>query len=130
MAERILYLESVAGIAGDMFSAAFLDAGLVGPEEMEAVPRLLGADEVQVKITRSERSGAMATHLDVVLPGGETEADHLHSAPGPEDHGPSGHHTGGHDHHGHHDHPGHHHHHGHPGQNGLPLLDLNQRPSD
>ena len=89
MTQRVLYLESVAGIAGDMFTAAFLDAGLVDAEEIRAVPRLLGAAEVTVEITASERAGAMATHVEVVSPEGAEEGGHHH-------------------HHHHHHHHGHH----------------------
>lgn len=77
-AHRTLYLESVAGIAGDMFSAAFLDAGLVTPDEILEVPGLLGNPEVKVEISAAERAGAMATHLDVVLPEGHDESGHRH----------------------------------------------------
>ena len=33
---RILFLESVSGVAGDMFAAAFVDAGLVTAAELAA----------------------------------------------------------------------------------------------
>jgi uncharacterized protein (TIGR00299 family) protein len=78
MPERVLFLESVAGIAGDMFTAAFLDAGLVTPDEIQAVPEQLGSAEVHVDITASERAGAMATHVEVVLPQGHDESGHRH----------------------------------------------------
>ena len=39
---RILFLESVAGVAGDMFAAAFVDAGLVPMAELAAIPAKLG----------------------------------------------------------------------------------------
>lgn len=97
MAERILYLESVAGIAGDMFTAAFLDAGLVDTGTVQNVPGLLGHGEVQVEISASERSGAMTTHLDVILPGGRKE--------GKDDGGHQTDHSHGHSHHGHYHYP-------------------------
>lgn len=78
MNERILYLESFAGIAGDMFTAAFLDAGLVDPEVVRAVPGLLDAPEVKVEITQTQRSGARFTKVQVVLRGGGEEGDHHH----------------------------------------------------
>jgi uncharacterized protein (TIGR00299 family) protein len=78
MADGTLYLESVAGIAGDMFSAAFLDAGLVSAEELQAVPTALGAPEVRVEVTAVERAGAMATRIEVVLPPGHDESGHRH----------------------------------------------------
>lgn len=78
MPDRILFLESVAGIAGDMFTAAFLDAGLVDPEEIQAVPGQLGSADVRVEITASERAGAMATHVQVVLPEDHDDSGHRH----------------------------------------------------
>jgi hypothetical protein len=91
MPQRILYLESVAGIAGDMFTAAFLDAGLVDPDAIRAVPALLGSPEVTVEIQTVERSGARATHLRVVLPDGRTESQgHPHAHPD-GGHGPAPH---------------------------------------
>ena len=78
MSERLLFLESVAGIAGDMFTAAFLDAGLVSPEEIQAVPGQMNAADVRVEISASERAGAMATHVEVVLPEGHDDSGHRH----------------------------------------------------
>jgi uncharacterized protein (DUF111 family) len=79
---RTLYLESVAGIAGDMFTAAFVDAGLVDSADLRAVPELLGWDDVRVEITTTERAGAQATHIQVIAPEGAqggrgTEGGHL-----------------------------------------------------
>jgi len=78
MADRTLYLESVAGIAGDMFTAAFLDAGLVTADEIQAVPGQLGANDVRVEIRASEKAGAMATHVEIVLPEGHDTSGHRH----------------------------------------------------
>jgi uncharacterized protein (TIGR00299 family) protein len=75
---RTLYLESFAGIAGDMFTAAFLDAGLVDPEAIRAVPRLLNAPDVEVEITDTQRAQARFTNVKVILPGGASVADHHH----------------------------------------------------
>ncbi|MFC1661698.1 LarC family nickel insertion protein [Gemmatimonadota bacterium] len=104
MALRTLYLESVAGIAGDMFSAAFVDAGLVDPEDLRAVPGLLGFSGVEVELTNVERAGARSTHLRVVVPekatgGRGTEGGHLVSE---NRAGHSGHGHGGHAHQHHH----------------------------
>jgi uncharacterized protein (TIGR00299 family) protein len=62
---RTLYLESVAGIAGDMFAAAFVDAGLLAEEQAREAPRLLGLEGVEVEITRVHRTEISATHLRV-----------------------------------------------------------------
>ncbi len=78
MSERILYLESVAGIAGDMFGAAFLDAGLVSVDEVRALPDQLGYPDTRMEIGRPERAGAMTTHIDVVVPPGEEDPGHRH----------------------------------------------------
>jgi len=106
MPDPVLYLESVAGIAGDMFTAAFLDAGLVDPKDVAAVPGLLGAEGVRIEITTPERSGARATHVGVILPDGRQEGAAPESAPA-DSHGKGTHpgtDSGGGGHHHHHYH--------------------------
>ncbi len=76
MTMRTLYLESFAGIAGDMFTAAFLDAGLVDPEAIRAVPGLIQATGVEVEITDTQRAKARFTKVRVVLPDGAAGGDH------------------------------------------------------
>jgi hypothetical protein len=127
----VLFLDSVAGIAGDMFAASFVDAGLVTREELAALPGLLGLPGVEIVVTRVIKATMQATHIDVLAPAGGSDRSHAH------EHGPRGdrqsaadaplvhsHPTQGHSHghgHGHgHDHahepergPGHDHGHGH-----------------
>ena len=78
MTMRTLYLESFAGIAGDMFTAAFLDAGLVDPDQIRAVPGLLNAPDVTVEIEATQRASARFTHVRVVPPEGAEESGHRH----------------------------------------------------
>lgn len=63
---KTLFLESFAGIAGDMFTAAFLDAGLVDTAAIRAVPGLLGLDGVTVEIDGVQRAGARFTQVRVL----------------------------------------------------------------
>lgn len=65
MSRRILFLESVAGIAGDMFAASFVDAGLVTAAELARVPELLGLEGVRVEITHPIKATMRATHVNV-----------------------------------------------------------------
>ena len=86
MTMRTLYLESFAGIAGDMFTAAFLDAGLVDPEAIRAVPGLIKAHDVEVEITDTQRAQARFTKVRVVLPEGATGGDQHHTGKGHHHH--------------------------------------------
>lgn len=65
MTDRILYLESVAGVAGDMFAASFIDAGLVTAEQLQALPAALGLTGVRVQVSRPLRATMRTTHIDV-----------------------------------------------------------------
>jgi len=95
---KTLFLESVAGVAGDMFTAAFIDAGLLDAERAREVPRLLGLEGVEVEVTKVHRAEIAATHVSVRVAGQEGA---LHG------HG----HDHGHDHHHHHHSHDHDHHH-------------------
>lgn len=65
MTDRILYLESVAGVAGDMFAASFVDAGLVTAEQLQALPAALGLTGVHVQVSHPLRATMRTTHIDV-----------------------------------------------------------------
>jgi uncharacterized protein (TIGR00299 family) protein len=101
MPSQTLFLESVAGIAGDMFTAAFLDAGLVDPEVIRSVPGALNLTDVGIEITETERASVRATQVRVVGPRVDGKADHHHVGETEHSHG-----SEGHDHH-----TDHHHHH-------------------
>lgn len=73
---RILYLEPVGGIAGDMFLAAAIDLGV----SAEAISRGLAGLEVpgwKLVTSRSSRHEISGTHLEVVL---EEKEVHPHRA--------------------------------------------------
>jgi uncharacterized protein (TIGR00299 family) protein len=64
--KRTLLLESVAGVAGDMFTASFVDAGLVDGGLIRQVPELLGLENVEITLSHRTTAGMDAMHLDVI----------------------------------------------------------------
>ena len=77
--KRIVCLESIAGIAGDMFTAAFLDAGLITPAQIQSIPATLGLQDVTIDITTVSTAGMQATHLTVNWSESTVEALDTHS---------------------------------------------------
>ncbi|QRK09957.1 nickel pincer cofactor biosynthesis protein LarC [Archangium violaceum] len=73
---KVLYLEPVGGIAGDMFLAAGVDLG-VSPEAIEQALGGLKVPGWRLAVSRAVRHAISGTHLDVVLD--EREA-HPHRA--------------------------------------------------
>ncbi len=73
-ARRVLYLEPTGGIAGDMFLAAALDAG-VPRAELEAQLHSLAVPGWRLVVTRQERHAITGTHVQVVL---DAPEDHPH----------------------------------------------------
>jgi pyridinium-3,5-bisthiocarboxylic acid mononucleotide nickel chelatase len=71
---RVLYLEPVGGIAGDMFLAAALDLG-VDARALEAGLRTLGLDGWGLEVTRAMRQNITGVHLNVRL---DSSVPHLH----------------------------------------------------
>jgi pyridinium-3,5-bisthiocarboxylic acid mononucleotide nickel chelatase len=61
---RLAYLDCVGGLAGDMFLAALLDAGADG-ERLQALPEALGIHGADVLVTREERHGIGALHVEI-----------------------------------------------------------------
>jgi uncharacterized protein (TIGR00299 family) protein len=100
---RIAYLDCFAGISGDMFLGAMIDAGVPAEVFHDAVQALnLGAS---LSLSKVDRSGISATHIHVLENGKPAEeAIHSHS------------HAGGHSHPAHEEEkkPSHSHHHDHP----------------
>ena len=64
MSDRVLYLDCVGGLAGDMLLGALVDAG-APIEVLERLPAALGLDGVRVSITRVHRQGIAATRVVV-----------------------------------------------------------------
>lgn len=109
---KTLYLDCSMGAAGDMLAAALLEL-LPDPDAVVADLNALGIPGVEFVRERVSRCGIVATHLSVLVDGGEEEVDegghhhhhHHHNGEGE----PDGHH---HHHHGDGE-DGHHHHHHH-----------------
>ena len=62
---KALYLESVGGIAGDMFTAAFLNAGIVDLREMNNVLEILNLPDVSISLEDTRRRGIPCSYLEV-----------------------------------------------------------------
>jgi len=86
---KILYLDSVAGVAGDMFAAAFVDAGVVTVEELNSLAGQLGLDGIEIHAEQVLRASVRATNLEVKIvgdgwkarfPGAQGHSHHDHSS--------------------------------------------------
>ena len=76
MGARILYLEPVGGISGDMFLAAGLDLGLDEGALLHALSGL-GLHGWQLERRREERHHIAGTHVDIRLHGPQQPERHL-----------------------------------------------------
>ncbi len=65
---NLLLLEPIGGLAGDMFLAAAIDAG-VDARALEAALRTLGVAGWRLEVSRRTSSGIAGTHVDVVVEG-------------------------------------------------------------
>ncbi len=75
MNDRVLWLEPVGGIAGDMFLAAALDAG-VSQSELEAQLSSLEVPGWKLQLSKATRHAIVGTHVEVVVT--EPEEGHAH----------------------------------------------------
>ena len=107
---KAIFLESVAGVAGDMFVASFVDAGIVKAEELGALPALVGLEGVQIEVSRVRRAEVEASRVRVAWDEKSDLFQHDHPG-GHGGHEPHDHHDHGHAHG--HDHGDEHHHHHH-----------------
>jgi hypothetical protein len=73
---KLLYLDCFSGIAGDMFLAACIDAGLVEPAYLEKKLSTLDLDKIRIKTQKVKRSALVATHLEFFA--NEGSHDHRH----------------------------------------------------
>jgi uncharacterized protein (TIGR00299 family) protein len=73
----LLVVEPIGGIAGDMFLAAALDAG-VDRAALEAALRTLGVPGWRLEVSRATDAGIAGNHLEVVVDGAQPHAAHLH----------------------------------------------------
>src|SRR5207248_9984842 len=68
----IAYLDCIGGLAGDMLLAALLDAGSPHDVLHDAV-RGVGLGDVKVEVSRTERHGIAATHVEAIEEGAAAE---------------------------------------------------------
>lgn len=93
---KVVFLESVAGVAGDMFTAAFVDAGLVTVEELNELARCLGLTDVDVMAETVMRATVKATRIEVTAKSDAWKS--VFAGPAPHHHHHHGH-RGEHSHH-------------------------------
>lgn len=70
---KLLLIEPIGGIAGDMFLAAALDLG-VARTELERILGTLHLPGWRLEVASVELDGIRATHVDVVVEGGQPHA--------------------------------------------------------
>ncbi len=75
---RHVHLDMIGGLAGDIFLAASIDAGLITAEELQDNLRLVGLGSVEVLTERVTRCGITSTHLNFGGWDPEHERDHRH----------------------------------------------------
>ncbi len=78
MNKRHIHIDLVGGLAGDMFLAAAIDAGLVEPHEAQEVLQKVGLGPVEVIIERVVRGAIEGTHIRFEGWDESKNADHRH----------------------------------------------------
>lgn len=78
MQQRAVHIEMIGGLAGDMFLAAALDAGLVQVEDLSGALSQLGLGTIEVRVERVMRYGIEATHVSFWGWDASLERDHRH----------------------------------------------------
>lgn len=73
-----VHLEMIGGLAGDMFLAAALDAGLVTRAQLEEAMSQMGVGEITITQEVVDRCGIRASHVRFSGWGPEQETDHRH----------------------------------------------------
>ncbi len=68
MTTTVAWVDAQAGIAGDMFLGALVDAGL-DPAELETVVGALGLDGVSLEVRRVQKGPLAATKVEVLVDG-------------------------------------------------------------
>jgi uncharacterized protein (TIGR00299 family) protein len=76
--QRVVYIDSIGGIAGDMLLSALLDAGASEAALLE-VPERLGLAGVDVRIRRVERHAISALHITVEDTGNQSGGSQHHA---------------------------------------------------
>lgn len=76
--KRHIHVDIVGGLAGDIFAAAAIDAGLIKAEKLEEELRKVGLGPVQVITKRVVRGAIEGTHLSYAGWDAVHDADHRH----------------------------------------------------
>jgi uncharacterized protein (TIGR00299 family) protein len=86
VSSRILYLDAAAGVSGDMFVGALIDAGADAQVVRDHVAGL-GVEGLDVRVTRVKRGGLVGTKFDVVDPETGRNVDEPEAFPATRGHG-------------------------------------------
>ncbi|MEC9400118.1 MAG: nickel insertion protein, partial [Myxococcota bacterium] len=73
-----IHIDMIGGLAGDMFLAASLNAGLVEQSELEKVLSMVGIGQIAITLEQVKRYGIKGTHISFSGWPPEQERDHRH----------------------------------------------------